>query len=97
MRKLLLSAALAFGLASCTAAPNGTTTGVGALIQNVCHVVADANALQVLIATFPIGTQALTIANAFCAAVNKGGGGAKGQLVGSVTLRGVTVPYTKLR
>lgn len=96
MRKAIFALALAAGLASCTGMPNGTQTGVGALIQTTCKVVADANALQALIATFPIGTQALVIANAFCAAVNKGGG-ARGQLVGSVTLRGVTVPYTKLR
>lgn len=96
MKRILLSAALALGLASCTAMSNGAPTGIGALIQTTCKVVADANALSALIATFPIGTQALVIANAFCAAVNKGAGG-RGALTGAVVIHGVTVPYTRLR
>jgi len=109
MRKLMLGAAVAslFVVTGCAGiSPNGTITltPTGQTVVNdikaACSVVADLTAITALIATFPAGTAAAAIAQAFCATVNAVPVSAK--LKGTpatpnaVDINGVVIPYTRL-
>jgi hypothetical protein len=109
MRKLALGAALAsfFVAGGCASiSPNGTITLTPAGqtvvndIKGVCSVAADLTAITALIATFPAGTTAAAIAEAFCATVNAVPLGAKLKATSAtpnaVQINGVVVPYTRL-
>ncbi|MGB7101048.1 MAG: hypothetical protein WBD95_20070 [Xanthobacteraceae bacterium] len=109
MRKLMLATALAsfFSVGGCASiSPNGTITltPTGQTVVNdikgACSVAADLTAITALIATFPIGTTAAAIAQAFCATVNAVPLGAKLKATpatpNAVEINGVVVPYTKL-
>jgi len=109
MRRLMLSAALAacFAAGGCaTVDSNGTITlnPTGQMVVNdikaACNVAADLQAVTTLIATFPIGTTAVAIADAFCQAVKTVPLGAKLKATPSapnaVQINGVVVPYTRL-
>ena len=108
MRKLMLGAALAsfFTVGGCASiSPNGTITltPTGQTVVNdikgACSVAADLTAITALIATFPIGTTAAAIAQAFCATVNSVPVSAKLKATpgtpNAVEINGVVVPYTR--
>jgi hypothetical protein len=109
MRKFVLSAALAsfFAVGGCASiSPNGTITltPTGQTVVNdikgVCSIAADLTAITALIATFPIGTTAEAIAQAFCATVNAVPVSAKLKATpaapNAVEINGVVVPYSRL-
>lgn len=109
MRMLMLGTALAAFLAAggcATVSPNGTVTvnattkTVVADIKVACSVAADATAITALVATFPYGTLATTIAGAFCATVNavplSTRLGATPAAPNAVRINGVIIPYTRL-
>jgi hypothetical protein len=109
MRKLMLGAALAsfFVVGGCASiSPNGTITltPTGQTVVNdikgVCSVAADLTAITALIATFPLGTTAAAIAQAFCATVNAVPVSAKLKATSvtpnAVEINGVVVPYSRL-
>jgi hypothetical protein len=109
MRKLVLGAALAafFAAGGCASInSNGTITltPTGQTVVNdikgACSLTADLTAITALIATFPIGTTAAAIAQAFCATVNAVPLSAKlkaaAAVPNAVQINGVVVPYTKL-
>lgn len=81
--------------------PIDQTSVVAKTITKICGVVADAGPLLALIGTFPQATPAVAIAQAFCAAVPRGGAKRAAQvtvngraMVGGVAVvRGVAVPY----
>jgi hypothetical protein len=108
MRKLMLGAALAsfFAVGGCASInSNGivTLTPTGQTVVNdiksACSVAADLTAATALIATFPIGTTAAAIAQAFCTAVNAVPLSAKLKATpvapNAVEVNGVIVPYVK--
>ncbi len=108
MRKFMLGAALAsfFTVGGCASiSPNGTITltPTGQTVVNdikgACSVAADLTAITALIATFPIGTTAAAIAQAFCATVNSVPVSAKLKATpgtpNAVEINGVVVPYTR--
>ena len=109
MRKLMLGAALAsfFAVGGCASiSPNGTITltPTGQTVVNdikgACSIAADLTAITALIATFPIGTAAEAIAQAFCATVNAVPVSAKLKATpvapNAVEINGVIVPYGRL-
>jgi hypothetical protein len=109
MRKIMLGAALAACVAfgGCASiSPNGTITltPTGQTVVNdikaACNVAADVTAVSALIATFPLGTTAAAIAEAFCQTVNaipvSGKLKATPATPNAVEINGVVVPYTKL-
>jgi hypothetical protein len=109
MRKLMLGAALAslFAAVGCASInSNGTITltpggqTVVSDIKAACSVAADVAAVTALIATFPIGTTADAIAEAFCATVNAVPLSAKllatPATPNAVQINGVVVPYTRV-
>ncbi len=109
MRKLMLGAALAFALTAggcASISPNGTITltptgqTVVTDIKGVCSVAADLTAITALVATFPIGTTAEAIAQAFCATVNAVPLSTKLKATAvtpnAVEINGVVVPYSRL-
>lgn len=109
MRKLMLGVALATFLAAsgCTSiSPNGTINltpsgqTVVADIKAACSVAADLTAITTLIGTFPIGTTATAIADAFCQTVNAVPLSAKLKatpaMPNAVRINGVVIPYTRL-
>jgi hypothetical protein len=109
MRKIMLGAALAacVALGGCASiSPNGTITltptgqTVVTDIKAACNVAADVTAIGTLIATFPLGTTAAAIAEAFCQTVNAIPVSAKLKATpvtpNAVEINGVIVPYTKL-
>jgi hypothetical protein len=79
-----------------------TPTGQTVLndIKGACSVAADLTAVTALIGTFPIGTTAEAIAQAFCQTVNAVPLSAKLKatpaMPNAVAINGVVVPYTKL-
>ncbi len=109
MRKLMLGAAMAAFLAAggcASISPNGTITltPTGQTVVNdikgVCSVAADLTAITALIGTFPLGTTAEAIAQAFCQTVNAVPLSAKLKATpgtpNAVQINGVVVPYTRL-
>jgi len=109
MRKLMLGAAFGLFLAAggcASISPNGTITltPTGQTVVNdikaACSVVADLTAVTVLIATFPAGTTAEAIAQAFCATVNAVPVSARLKATpgapNAVEINGVVIPYTRL-
>jgi hypothetical protein len=109
MRKIMLGAALAacVALGGCASiSPNGTITltptgqTVVSDIKAACNVAADVTAISALIATFPLGTTAAAIAEAFCQTVNaipvSGKLKATSATPNAVEINGVVVPYAKL-
>ena len=109
MRKLMLGAAFAAFVAAsgCTSiSPNGTVNltpsgrTVVADIKAACSVAADLTAITTLIGTFPAGTTAMAIAQAFCQTVNAVPLSAKLKATPSapnaVRINGVLIPYTRL-
>jgi hypothetical protein len=109
MRKFMLGAALAVFVAAggcASISPNGTVTltpsaaTVVADIKTGCNVAADATAITALIATFPYGTLATAVAQAFCQTVNAVPLSAKLKATpaapNAVQINGVVVPYTRL-
>jgi hypothetical protein len=108
LRKTMLGAVLAslFALCACAGiSPNGTVTltptgqTVANDIKGACSIAADLTALSALIATFPIGTTAEAIAQAFCATVNAIPLGfrfkATAAVPNAVEINGVVVPYAR--
>jgi hypothetical protein len=109
MRKIMLGVVLAacVALGGCASiSPNGTITltptgqTVVADIKAACNVAADLTAISALIATFPLGTTAAAIAEAFCQTVNAIPVSAKLKATSAtpnaVEINGVIVPYSKL-
>jgi hypothetical protein len=109
MRKIMLCAALAayVALGGCASiSPNGTITltptgqTVVGDIKAACNVAADLTAITTLIATFPLGTTATAIAQAFCQTLNVIPLSARLKATpatpNAVEINGVVVPYTRL-
>lgn len=109
MRKIMLGAALAacVALGGCASiSTNGTITltptgqTVVTDIKVACNVAADVTAITALIATFPLGTTAAAIAQAFCQTVSAIPVSAKLKATpaapNAVEINGVIVPYSKL-
>jgi len=109
MRNIMPGIALAAFLAAggcASVSSNGTITltPTGQTVVNdvkaACNVVADLTAITALIATFPAGTAAGVIAQAFCQTVNAVPLSARLKATpatpNAVQINGVVVPYTKL-
>jgi hypothetical protein len=109
MRKFMLGVALVSfaalgGCASISSNGTITLTPTGQTVVNdikgACSVAADLTAVTALISTFPLGTTAAAIAQAFCAAVNQVPLNAKLKATpatpNAVEINGVVVPYTRL-
>ena len=88
-------------LGACATTPTDPTPVVNVLqqvlgfLQTTCKVVADSTAIIAFISTFPIGTAAIIIANAICAAIAQPT--TSNRRLSSVTIDGVTYPSVTLR
>jgi hypothetical protein len=109
MRKFMHGVAVAAflavgGCASISSNGTITLTSTGQTVVNdikgVCNVAADLTAITTLIGTFPIGTTAEAVAQAFCQTVKVVPLSAKLKATpatpNAVAINGVIVPYTKL-
>jgi hypothetical protein len=102
------AAAVALPVAGCATFDPGPVVNVLqqvlGYLQTICHVVGEASAILAFIQTFPVGTAAVVIANAICAAIGTptsrrrfGGRVPYIRLKGGIVINGVNFPTVTLR